>query len=940
MTDQVSMDLGVGGMGWWAAGAAAVLLVGVATPAEAATPDIEPAVELRSAHSEAPVVDDSGSGGFVVIGGADGSVAVVPDADPADLAIIPGLSLLEVRDEQTVVAFGGGDDGVGPAGAASDPWREDQWNLDLYDMEELWSAASTDGAGIVVAIIDTGVDASHPDLVGRVGAGWDFITDQPTAAGASIDTCGHGTHVAGTLAAVANNGIGATGVAPGVTIMPVRVLGGSACSGSMSDVESAIIWAAGNGADVINLSLGAPAGGLGGASNAAVNYAMAQGTVVVASAGNCGYHRTWSKCTTMKEGDAAIPAAYQGVLSVANVDPHLVASETSNRDPFVDVAAPGIVIAGPWLAGGTARLSGTSMASPHIAGLVALALAADPSLPADSGRTPAIESRVFGGAIDLGVTGRDDTYGMGLADPWPLVLPALPAPAVTVTDTTVSWTPVSGATGYELTVLDELTSSYAGSSSAATVAGGTTSLTRPSPWAVGRFVFKVRALGVAAAPGIGVEPFPSQSLEVLPVDGGALVKLAPITYGYQRAWPTDTLDDSGATWIEDVHGDPMGLLFNGLTNGVTRSFRSTEVHQGWTWWSTAPTLGPVAASPAAGLGASGPVAGVIAQPVADDELSLSWLPPDDVNGYPVTGYRVTHNRMATGETVVVSPSSPAVTLGPTHMSSGLTHVVTIQPWTAVGGGQPVSVSVTMPGPVSSEPVGGSPSTPVFSPGVVGPEGPVIIDTTSGQALAVSTSAPEPSRLVAVHRKGDGSTWAIDPEGRMYTTGTAAHRGDLGALALNEPVLGMTPTADGSGYWMVASDGGVFAFDVPFFGSMGGTPLNREITGMAVTPTGLGYHLVASDGGVFSFGDARFHGSLGGVVLNRPINGMAVTPSGNGYWMVASDGGVFSFGDAAFHGSLGDVRLGAPVIGLISTESGQGYWLIDAVGRSYPFGDAR
>jgi hypothetical protein len=296
--------------------------------------------------------------------------------------------------------------------------------------------------------------------------------------------------------------------------------------------------------------------------------------------------------------------------------------------------------------------------------------------------------------------------------------------------------------------------------------------------------------------------------------------------------------------------------------------------------------------------------------------------------------------MAASAEIVVPASATSIRLGPEWVGAGGTYVITIQPWTAVGGGHPNSISVAMAGSSGSVPVSYAPSAPVFSPGVVGPDGPVVIDTASGQPVAIATAAPEPTRLVAVHRKADGSTWAIDPEGRMYTTGTASHRGDLGALVLNEPVLGMTPTADGNGYWMVASDGGVFAFDVPFFGSMGGTPLNQRITGMAVTPTGLGYHLVASDGGLFSFGDAAFHGSLGGTSLNRPIKGMAVTPTGDGYWMVADDGGVFSFGDAGFHGSLGGTALDAPVIGLIGTDTGDGYWLIDSAGRSFPFGDAR
>ena len=116
---------------------------------------------------------------------------------------------------------------------------------------------------------------------------------------------------------------------------------------------------------------------------------------------------------------------------------------------------------------------------------------------------------------------------------------------------------------------------------------------------------------------------------------------------------------------------------------------------------------------------------------------------------------------------------------------------------------------------------------------------------------------------------------------------------------------MAPTPDGKGYWLVASDGGIFTFgDAGFFGSTGAIRLNQPIVGMAPTPDGHGYWLVASDGGIFTFGDARFYGSTGAHPLNQPIVGMAPTPDGHGYWLVASDGGIFTFGDAGFYGSTG------------------------------------
>ena len=149
------------------------------------------------------------------------------------------------------------------------------------------------------------------------------------------------------------------------------------------------------------------------------------------------------------------------------------------------------------------------------------------------------------------------------------------------------------------------------------------------------------------------------------------------------------------------------------------------------------------------------------------------------------------------------------------------------------------------------------------------------------------------------------------------------------------------TPDGKGYWMVASDGGVFAFgDAGFYGSMGGKYLAKPIVGMVRTPNGGGYWLVASDGGIFSFGNAQFYGSMGGKYLAKPIVGMTSTADGGGYWLVASDGGVFSFGDAKFYGSMGGKTLNAPVEGIVSTPDAGGYWLVASDGGVFTFGDAK
>jgi parallel beta-helix repeat protein len=199
----------------------------------------------------------------------------------------------------------------------------------------------------------------------------------------------------------------------------------------------------------------------------------------------------------------------------------------------------------------------------------------------------------------------------------------------------------------------------------------------------------------------------------------------------------------------------------------------------------------------------------------------------------------------------------------------------------------------------------------------------------------------------------GGYWEVAKDGGVFNFGDAGFYGSTGGMKLNAPIVGMaatpygvaqppaSPATTGKGYWLVASDGGVFSFgDAKFQGSTGGVKLVKPIVGMAAAPDGLGYWLVASDGGVFSFGSAKFEGSTGGMKLNAPIVGISATPDGHGYWLVASDGGVFSFGDAKFYGSTGGMKLNAPIVGISATPDGHGYRLVAADGGVFSFGDAK
>jgi hypothetical protein len=207
---------------------------------------------------------------------------------------------------------------------------------------------------------------------------------------------------------------------------------------------------------------------------------------------------------------------------------------------------------------------------------------------------------------------------------------------------------------------------------------------------------------------------------------------------------------------------------------------------------------------------------------------------------------------------------------------------------------------------------------------------------TGSTIAPSNSHPGACTPAVPPCTTEGY-WMDASDGGVFVYGDAQFHGSMGGKRLNKPVVGMAATPNGLGYWMVASDGGIFSFgNAQFHGSTGGIRLNKPIVGMARTQDGNGYWLVASDGGIFAFGGAKFYGSMGGKHLNEPVVGMAATQDGKGYWLVASDGGIFAFGDAKFHGSMGGKHLNKPVVGMAATPSGDGYWLVASDGGLFAF----
>lgn len=290
----------------------------------------------------------------------------------------------------------------------SDPEITNQWGYTRLGGSTL--NGYTQGDGIVVAVLDTGVDASHPDLEGKVLQGWDSMN--PDGKGIR-DPNGHGTHVAGVIAATANNGIGVAGIAPKVSILPVRVLDHTG-NGDDGELALGIVWAVDNGAHVLNISIGGavPSDLLEGA----LDYALAKEVVVVVAAGN----------DAMIGNTPSYPGAYKQVLTVGATDSMDKRAAFSNTGDYLDVVAPGSWIKSTWPGGGYQWSSGTSMATPFVAASAALLLSAQAGTGSD------VASLLKSSALDLGADGRDTEFGNGLVNPLgALGLPELPLPVST-----------------------------------------------------------------------------------------------------------------------------------------------------------------------------------------------------------------------------------------------------------------------------------------------------------------------------------------------------------------------------------------------------------------------------------------------------------------------------------------------------------------------------
>lgn len=345
----------------------------------------------------AKILKENGSGKARRVGNSELRIVDLP----------PGLERqsIEKLSRHPHIKFAELDKAVNVALAPNDPYFGSQWHVTKIGTPTAWDIAQ--GNGVTIAIIDTGVESTHPDLVNQIVAGWNFYDNNSNTSPVN----GHGTWVAGTAGATINNGTGVAAVAGGVKVMPLRVVDGSGV-GYWSAIANAITYAADKGVRVANASFEKLLNSASVMSAAA--YMKSKGGLVVVSAGNSGVNEGLTPNTS--------------VIPVSATDSNDLITSWSSYGGYVAISAPGVPIYTTGLGGTYVQGQGTSFSSPIVAATVALMMSANPKLSSTE-----VEKLLFSTAVDLGAAGRDIYYGYGRVDAGAAVKAA--ATATTTTDT-------------------------------------------------------------------------------------------------------------------------------------------------------------------------------------------------------------------------------------------------------------------------------------------------------------------------------------------------------------------------------------------------------------------------------------------------------------------------------------------------------------------------
>ncbi len=400
----------------------------------------------------------------------------------------------------------------------------------------------------------------------------------------------------------------------------------------------------------------------------------------------------------------------------------------------------------------------------------------------------------------------------------------------------------------------------------------------------------------------------------------------------QATPPTSPSIRTGASLAYDT-GTAQLMLFGGSSDSTT------ELNDTWEYQPPQITTDTVAFNSEGGA--------AVASLSGADGSSIT-LPSDTYAGYTFDGW---YTEASSGTKVGGAGSSYSVPVGGITLFAQWTANIDTVAFDSEGGAPVASLSgadgssIALPSDTYAGYTFDGWYTSASSGTKVGGAGSSYSVPVGGITLCAqwTRNAPAPTPPPPTH-----GYWLVGSDGGIFTFGSAQFYGSTGSLHLQRPVVGIVPTADRGGYWLDASDGGVFSFgDTQFFGSIPGlglhpagsglpNSLNAPIVGMVPSIDDRGYFMVASDGGVFAFGDAHFAGSCPGIG-GCSGSAVAVMPdhSGDGYWVVTTTGSVYTFGDAPYFGAPGHGN----VTSAVATPDGKGYWVLLSDGEVFGYGDA-